>query len=432
MLELGTYDVVVAGGGPAGIDAAVSAARRGMKTAILERFGIVGGMMTSGHVNPILGFMAPSTMYHEVVELLGQGHEDAEKIRTRNGWEVRIDPEEAKYFLLKFLVDNGVEVHLHSPVVNVVKVDDRLTGLIVGTQQGPALMRAKVFVDATGDGFIAAQAGAPFVQGRDQDGRSQPVSVEFTLEDVDEAHALTCFGGSDPVKLPDDRSYTGLCKEARDRGELPKNVSIVRLHRTYYPGERQVNATQVNDINSLISTQVAFADLEARKQIPQIVEFLQRNVPGYEQCRVKASASTLGVRETRRIMGQYILSDEDVEKGSRFEDVVVHKAWFLIDIHNPSGGGQAEGQSKVAEPYDIPLRCLIPQKVEGLLLAGRCISGTHRAHASYRVMGIALATGQAAGLAAALCAEKGILPSQLDYHDLQKELQACGAELFEK
>ena len=104
----------------------------------------------------------------------------------------------------------------------------------------------------------------------------------------------------------------------------------------------------------------------------------------------------------------------------------------LVISPNPAGGGQAEGQSKIAEPYDIPLRCLIPQKVEGLFTAGRCISGSHRAHASYRVMGIAMATGQAAGLAAALCAEKGILPSQLDYRDLQKELQACGAELFEK
>ncbi|NMA67344.1 MAG: FAD-dependent oxidoreductase, partial [Clostridiaceae bacterium] len=394
--------------------------------------GIVGGMMTSGHVNPILGYTSPTTIYHEVVQLLEEGYENEERIKTRNGWEVRVNIEEAKLLLMDFLIDNGVEVYLHTPVVDVVKKDDRLVGLIVGTQQGPSLIRSKVFVDATGDGFVAAQAGAPFVQGRKQDGLCQPVSIEFTLEGVDETQAITCFGGSDPVKLPNGKSYSEFCKEAHDRGELPQNVSIVRLHRTYFKGERHVNATQVNNVNPLIATEVALADMAARKQIPQIVEFLKRNIPGYEQCRVKSSASTLGVRETRRIMGHYVLSDEDVEKGSRFEDVVVHKAWFLIDIHNPSGGGQAEGRSKIAEPYDIPLRCLIPQNVEGLLLAGRCISGTHRAHASYRVMGIALAVGQAAGLAAALCAEKEVLPSRLDYRDLQKELQACGVELFEK
>ena len=125
-----------------------------------------------------------------------------------------------------------------------------------------------------------------------------------------------------------------------------------------------------------------------------------------------------------------MISDEDVEKGARFDDVVVHNAWFLIDIHNPTGGGQAEKHSQPATPYDIPYRSLLPKQVEGLLLSGRNISGTHRAHASYRVMGVALATGQAAGAAAALSAQNGCSPRELDYHQIQDVLTDYGARLF--
>ena len=125
-----------------------------------------------------------------------------------------------------------------------------------------------------------------------------------------------------------------------------------------------------------------------------------------------------------------MISDTDVEIGARFPDVIVHKAWFLIDIHNPAGGGQAEKRSQPATPYDIPYRSLVPLEIDGLLLSGRNISGTHRAHASYRVMGVAMATGQAAGTAAALCAREGCLPRQLDYHKVQQVLGAYGAQLF--
>lgn len=424
------YDVVIVGGGPAGVCAAVSAAREGVSVALLERYGILGGMLTSGHVHPILGTTEPNTMYHEMVQLLKCGHESSQNIITRNGAECHVDPEEAKLLLLKFAHENRVNIYLQTPVVDVVMEENRLVGLRIGTQEGLKTVWGKVFVDATGDGFIAARAGAPFFYGRNADGRCQPASVEFTIDNVNEDVAITCFGGSDPVKLPNGVAYSEFCKKANERGELPGNVSIVRLHKTFYPGERQVNATQVNDCNTLTQSGILEAELTTRKQIPIIVNFLQKNIPGYENCRVTSSGSTLGVRETRRIHGEYVLTDEDVENGSQFEDVVVHNAWFLIDIHNPNGGGQAEGHSRPAKPYDIPLRCLIPQKVDSLILAGRCISGTHRAHASYRVMGIAFATGQAAGVAAALSVKHQKQPRKLPYIEVQKVLMNQGAKLF--
>ena len=425
------YDVIVVGGGPAGVAAAVAAARCGMQVALIERFGVLGGMLTAGAVQPILGSTAPGTMYQEVCALLREGHEQTPPCRTRNGEEIHVDVEEAKLRLLEWVCQSGVAVYLQTAVADVRMNGQQLVGVDVTSQNGLQTLYAKRFVDATGDGFLACRAGAAYEIGRAEDRRCQPLSVEFTLEQVDERTGLTCWGGSDPVCLPDGERFSARCRRAQEDGELPENVAIVRLHRTFYPGERNVNATQVNGLDPLTPEGICEGELQLRKQIPQIVSFLRNNVPGYENCRVKSSGTALGVRETRRIRGLYTLADADVEQGARFPDVVVHKAWFLIDIHNPTGGGQAEGHSQPAKPYDIPLRCLIPEKVDGMLMAGRCISGTHRAHASYRVMGICLATGQAAGIAAALSIQDAVMPRQLPAERVQRELERSGAELWD-
>jgi len=424
------YDVIVAGGGPAGIAAAVSAARLGARTALVERYGILGGMLTSGHVQPILGHAEGKTMYDEIVALLQEGHTDVPSIATRNGREVGIDLEEAKHRLLKLCVENGVFVYLQTPVADVIMDGNRITGVVVLTPKGLEELHASVVVDATGDGFAAMRAGAPFEIGRASDGKCQPATLEFTVENVDNSHHFFCYGGSDPVTLPDGRRYSEVCKEACACGELPENVSIVRIHHTLQPDERNINATQANGFDTLTPQGNTAAEYLLREQIPIVIDFLRKHAPGFENCRLKSSATTLGVRETRRFIGDYVISDEDVEKGARHADVVVHKAWFLIDIHNPTGGGQAEKHSQPATPYDIPYRSLLPRDVEGLLLSGRNISGTHRAHASYRVMGVAIPTGQAAGTAAALSVQKGCAPRELDYRFVQQALKAYGTRLF--
>lgn len=422
-----TYDVLVIGGGPSGIAAAAAAARQGAKTALIERYGILGGMMTSGYINPILGAVAPGTMYDEVTALLSRTN-----ATTRNGREMSIDTEQAKYLLLKFVKDAGVDIFLQTPVVEAVKEGNAVKGLVIGTQEGLKTLYAYTVVDATGDGFAAARAGAEYKIGRDSDGGCQPATLEFAVDDVDEATGITCWGGTDPVTLPNGERYSDFCKWANADGELPKNVTIVRLHRTNNPGERGVNATQANGYNTLTPEGVLGAEYDLRSQIDPIVGFLRKYVPGFENCKIKATGSTLGVRESRRIMGDYVISDSDVETGARKEDVVVHKVWYLIDIHNPTGGGQAEGHSHPATPYDIPYRSLLPRGVEHILTCGRCISGTHRAHASYRVMGICLATGQAAGIAAALSAQRRISPRDLDIKALQNALMEKGAVLFDE
>ena len=277
--------------------------------------------------------------------------------------------------------------------------------------------------------MVAFLSGCEYKIGRDVDGRTQPVTLEFTINIVDESSAIMCFGGIDPVTLPIGKKYSELCKECERAGILPKNVSIVRVHRTFYQGERNVNATQMNDINPFDEDSLYQDDVQLRNQIDVVMNFLRKYIPGYENCMLKTTADTLGVRETRRIMGEYVMCDEDVEQGIKHQDAVVHDAWFLIDIHNPSGGGQAEGHSKMAKPYDIPYGALIPLGVENLLTAGRCISGTHRAHASYRVMAICMATGQAAGIAAALSLKENVTPRELNASSIRETLESIGVEL---
>lgn len=393
--EIQKKDIVVVGAGPAGICAAISAARQGMSVLLVERYGAVGGNLTLGNVSPILGKVSAGTMYDEIVKLLAERHLDEQRVETRNGKEIHIDAEEAKGILINLLYKNSVDVMLQTSVCDVIKEENSIKGLVLATPLGLAAVHAKRIIDATGDGTVAYLSGCSYKIGRESDGKTQPVTLEFTVTGVDESRAIMCFGGSDPVTLPDGRKYADFCKECEQNGILPENVSIVRLHRTFYPGERNVNATQMNDINGLETEDLYRAEFELRNQINSVLDFLRKYIPGYEKCMIKTTADTLGVRETRRIEGEYTVCDDDVEQGRKQPDAVVHNAWFLIDIHNPAGGGQAEGHSKMAVPYDIPYGALVPKEIDNLLTAGRCISGTHRAHASYRVMAICMATGEA-------------------------------------
>jgi hypothetical protein len=175
------------------------------------------------------------------------------------------------------------------------------------------------------------------------------------------------------------------------------------------------------------------AQMQLRDQMLAVVQFLKNNVEGFENIRIKDSSEGIGVRETRRVMGQYLLTAEDLLAGKRFPDVVVHRASFAIDIHNPNGAGQAESDTIPVQvtDYDIPYRALVPLKTQNLYLAGRCISGTHRAHASYRVMNIAMNIGEAVGAGAALCAKNGCTPAELDVREVQQVLTSRGIDLFD-
>lgn len=414
------WDVIVCGAGPSGLAAAVTAARLGLRVMLLERYGSVGGCLTLGNVSTIMGSVAPGTIRDEIAGML----------RSRDA-STGIDCDEAKGALIEWLAKEHVTFRMQTPVVDALTQNGTIQGVYVLTQQGIVLMRGKVVIDATGDGFVSAMAGAQVMVGRDGDGLVQPSSLMYTIDGVDPDCTLVCNHEEHYTTFPDGREYLALCHQAARDGRLPPNVSIVRLYATGVPGERLVNATQANGVCVLNDGDAERAEIELRRQMKQVNNFLRTEVPGFAHIRQRASASTLGVRESRRIAGRYLLKAEDLISGRRFDDAVVHAANFSIDIHNPSGGGQAEteGCPHQAQPYDIPMRALQPLEVENLILCGRCISGSHRAHASYRVMNIAMAIGQAAGTMAAVSVQGSIPVSELKADTVQAKLLEQGCRL---
>lgn len=419
----GAYDVVVAGSGPAGICAAVAAAREGAKVALVERYGVVGGNLTTGYVGPILGMVGKGTMRDELVELLGVPENDMIGVTGRAH-----DFEMAKIRLMQFVNHPNIDVYLQTTVTDVVKEGDTLKGIIATSGEGQFALLGKVTIDATGDGLVSYLAGATTEKGR-EDGLMQPVTLEFTIDGVDESKGVICIGDVDDVRLGDER-FLDYCKRLSLEGEIPERIAAVRLHPTTHSGERQVNTTQVNGVDMTRVDHIFKADLELREQILTLLDFFHKHIPGYENCRIISSGTTTGVRETRRVIGDYIITAEEMAAGCRFDDVIVHRAEFIVDIHNPEGSGQAEDHIQYCDPYDLPYRCFTPKGVECLYTAGRCISGTHRAHASYRVMSICMAMGEAVGVAAAMCAQSSTTPRNLNVKQLQNRLTDKGIELY--
>lgn len=414
---IGEYDVIVSGGGPGGICAAAAAADMGMNVLIIERAGVLGGNITIGHVSPFMGKYAENTMAQYINELVcGKGSDTN-------------DFEKAKIELTKLAAEKGICVYLNTSVCDVITEGDRIKSVVISTQNGLKNVSGKVFIDATGDAVVSYLAGENAEYGR-EDGLVQPNSIMFTISGADVNQKMMCYAEDSDTQLKKG-SYLKLCKEACKSGELPPEINIVRLYPTGVDGERMVNATQINKLNPLIPEDYFKAQAELRGQIELVMKFLKNNVEGFENIRLKSSSDIVGVRESRRITGQYVLTAEDIIAGKQFEDVIVHKAGFCIDIHNPDGAGQAESDTipVQVDNYDIPYRCIVPLKNRNLYTSGRCISGTHRAHASYRVMNIAMNIGEAAGIAAALCVKENSDNKTLDYKKIQRVLTDKGIDL---
>ena len=311
------YDVIVAGAGPAGICAAVAAARQGAKVALVERYGVVGGNLTAGYVGPILGMVGRGTMRDELVRLLGVPDNDMIGITGKAH-----DIERAKCVLAELIARETIDVYLQSTVYDVLKEGDAVRGLLLATNEGPLALTARITVDATGDAVVSYLAGAAIEKGRD-DGLMQPVTLEFTIDGVDDTRGVVCIGDVDEVELGGER-FLDFCRRCADEGKLPQKLAAVRLHPTTHAGQRQVNTTQVNGVDSTRVDHLFRAEVELRQQIGLLVDFFRTNLPGYEQCRCISSGTTVGVRESRRVMGDYVITAEELAAGKRFDDAVVH------------------------------------------------------------------------------------------------------------
>lgn len=393
------YDVIVVGGGPAGVGAAYMAAGCGAKTLLLERSGRLGGTAVQSVVGPLMGCVE-SLVVDSILERIGGHFVDFRRLDVQ---------------LYDLLRERGAEILLHASVSGVLSDRDRVSGVEAECREGKRTFRSRCVIDCTGDGEVAFRAGVPFEIGREGDGLMQPVSIMYLIAGVDPRRRFTC-GSEEEARVVkvNGRTWEDVVLEAQAAGRLPETVSVVRLYKAVRADENIINATQVNSIDGSSSADLTRAEIEGRRQAFQIVDFLREALPGYENVFLSQMPAAIGVRETRRFEGMARLEKDDCIAGRSFEDAVVHRACFSIDIHNPAGGGQAAGRdehkvgmAERAQPYDIPYGVLVPRRIDGLLFAGRCISASHEALASCRVMCIAMALGCGAGAAAAYAARLG-------------------------
>jgi len=408
-------DVLVVGGGPAGLSAAIYAARYGAKTMLIEQSGDVGGVATTGLMSHWTS-LTKGGFYEEILE----------RSSTYDHRQI-IDTEKLKTVLLEMLKEAGVKLQLYTFASDVIMDGNKVTGVITESKSGREAVMARIVIDASGDGDIAAKAGVPFKKGREEDGKMQPMTIMFRVAGVEMDKAVFTWGMEDTFKLAaGDLAQLG-------RKHLPFPAGHVLLYPSPYPGIVNCNMTNCIDVDGTDVRDLTKATYVCRSQIDPIVNFLREYVPGYENCFAISSASIIGVRETRHFIGEYTLTEQDILEAREFDDWIVTKALFNFDLHNVTGSGlDAKGVQKKfpqRRGYTIPYRCCLPKNVENLYLCGRNISSTHLAHSNFRVMPIVANMGQSIGIAAALCIKAGVTPREVDIAALHKALNSEGVEV---
>lgn len=437
-------DVLVVGGGPAGIAAAVAAARAGARTRLVERFGFLGGNLTAGLVGPCMTSYSLDGqeqlirgVFDEFVRRMEEIGGAMHPSRTQAGDAYAgfivyghdkvtpFEPEAAKTTALEMCREAGVELRLHSFVADAVVRDGRVTGVVAVSKSGMEMLPATVTVDCSADGDVAAAAGVAFHYGRDSDGLAQPMTVFFRVAGVDD-EAVERYVRAHPG---DFRPFESVVTKARDEGRFPSPRRGVGMYRTLRPGVWRINTTRVLGRNGTDVTDLTAGEVEGRDQVQALVTFFRESLPGFGRCELLDTATVIGVRETRRIDGEYRLELSDLQSGRHFDDTIALCA-YPVDIHDPAGaGGGVDESAGTANVYEIPYRSLVPRDVDGLLVAGRSISASHEALAAVRVMPPAFAMGEAAGTAASLAARSGVTPRDVDIAALRHALRSQGAYL---
>jgi FAD dependent oxidoreductase len=437
-------DVLVVGGGPAGIAAAVAAARSGARTVLVERFGFLGGNLTAGLVGPCMTSYSLDgktqlikgvfeEFVNRMVEIGGAIHPSqthagdayAGFIVYGHDKVTPFDPEAAKVIANRLCIEAGVEIVFHTQVVDAIVEDGRLMGVVCADKEGLHVQNATVTVDCSADGDVAAFAGNEIEYGREGDSLVQPMTMFFRVSGVDDV-AVEAYVTSHP---DDYRPFASLVDEAREAGRFTIPRKGVGMYKTLHDGVWRINTSRVLGRNGTNAKDLSAAEIEGHEQVMQLMKFFREDLPGFQNAELMDTASTIGIRETRRIVGDYVLTIEDLQSGRHFDDVIA-LAGYPVDIHDPAGaGGGSSDEYATANIYEIPYRSLVPRDRDGLLVAGRSVSATHEALGAIRVMPPAFAMGEAAGTAAALAVRAGTAPRDLDIASLQRSLIGSGAYL---
>lgn len=442
--------VLVVGGGPAGMAAALGAAQAGADTVLVERYGFLGGNATVALVMPWMSFYTQrgSVAVVDDTRLMPQDHGPGEPVvggalavflgrlyanhgavppSPDTGFTVPFDPEILKVTAQEIIDEAGVRVLLHAFASGVVGEAGRPTGVVFETKSGPVVIEAEVIVDGTGDGDVAAQAGCAYEVGREEDGLTQPMTLMFRMARFRHGE-FADFVRANPTQWRGVHGLWDLVSKATANGDLNLTREDILFFATTQAGEVALNSTRVTSVLGTDVWDLTRAEWESRRQMAEIAAFMRKYVPGFADAYVVQSGVGIGVRETRRIVGEYAMTVDDVLGARKFEDAVA-RGTYPVDIHSPTGRGTTLKRVPSGEWYEVPLRCLLPKGVEGLLVAGRCISGTHEAHSSYRVTPTCMATGQAAGVCAALASAQGKRPREVPVRAVQAELLKQGALL---
>jgi len=451
MIETIKRQVVVVGSGAAGITAAIAAARNGAQVLLIEYHGFLGGVSATlawlGFHDPLYRQVVKGLPMEFVTRLRQAGAATRFVMDPKCSSAVGVDNHYWKALAIEMVEEAGVELMLHTQVVETLREGDRITGVVVQHKSGCQNVLADVVIDCSGDGDVAARGGVAWEKGRTTDGLVQAPTLVFRIGGIDREEFVA--GCKDPelayrewlAPYPDlwekmmrridheplfiTGGFAGLIEKARRAGDFDVPQSRIVGVKSHVPDEFIVVTTRVLGLDPTDVRSLTDAYAKIYRQVPIIVRFFRKYMPGCENAHLREIAPMLGVRESRRIMGDYVLMKEDVVEGRRFDDAV-SMGGYHVDIHNPSGTWV---QSADVEAYTIPFRSLIARGVDGLLMAGKCLSATHEAVASTRVIPICMGQGQAVGTASALVVNSGKSVREISVRMLQDKLISQGAEL---
>ena len=414
-------DVLVVGAGPGGFCAAVTAARQGRTVALAEHYGSPGGMANVGEISPFMtnhcgDESLDKPVYVEWINRMrAYRSEGFAPTEVRRADDRNISRYGAMLAMEDMLLDAGVKLFYHHTFFDVIKKDGRISAAIFTGKSGFSAIRAKMVVDSTGDGDVAAKAGCDFEFGN-EDGFCQPMTLCFKLSHVDKS------------RVPARGEITALYNKAKAEGKIDCPREDVLFFGDFDSDVVHFNTTRVIKHNATNAEELSEAEIIARRQLREYLAFLRSTVPGYEHAEIHSVAAQIGVRESRRILGLEYLTVDAFDRRARFEDAIV-RVNYPVDIHNPSGTGTILRHLGPDEYYEIPYGCIVPPAVKNLLVGCRGISVDHALHSSMRVMPPVCSIGQAAGMAAAMAVEKNCAPEALEGVEVRKALRKFGANI---
>ena len=409
------YDLAVIGGGFAGVAAALAAARAGAKVLIVEKSNCLGGAAVNCLVNPFMPYW--TKMDGKRVDLsAGIFKEIHDRLEHHNAMSKEsFLEEELKYILNEMVAEANIDLLFHAYIFKVEKCDEHIASIVVATKSGEMQVEANYFIDATGDAQLAYLAGCPTVLGRESDHLCQPMTLCFRLGNVD---VEKFYKSRERLKIAHAESLAA--------GELINPRENILVFKTPIHNVLHFNTTRVVRKNPTSPVEVTEAEVLARRQVYEIYEFMKKHADGLENSFLMMTAAEIGVRESRMIVGDYVLTEQDCRNCVKFDDGIA-ACNYDIDIHNPEGTGTSHYYFPAGEYYTIPYRSLIPKSAENLLVAGRCISSDHGAQASYRIMPVVCCIGEAAGSAVGLAVKQNCTVREIDVKELQNELKRNGA-----